>query len=416
MAEADRRSAFRAWALTWFAYALYYQGRKGFSVSKKTIAAELSLSEATLGAIDTGYLAAYAVGQFLSGIAGDRIGARRLVGYGLLGSALCCALFGAASSALILGLMFLMNGLFQASGWPGTTRAMGEWTTPANRGTVMAFWSTCYQVGGIAANALCGYLLVRYGFRAAFLGPALLLTLMGLAVLLGLPSAQRRTSEAEEPAASVAALSEETERVHDAQRAVLRSSLLWSFGVSYFFIKFIRYALLFWLPYFLSTRLGYRADLAANVASAFEVGGIVGVIGIGTLSDRMGPASRVALSAVALLGLSLSLFLYTRLAAQSVSINVLILAAVGACLFGPDSLLSGAAAQDAGGVRAFAAATGFVNGLGSIGGMVEGLAVPQISARFGWGALFPTLLVLALASAAALLPALLKQRYAGLRA
>lgn len=415
MAEADRRSAFRAWALTWFAYALYYQGRKGFSVSKKTLAGELSLSEATLGAIDTAYLGAYALGQFLCGIAGDRVGARRLVGYGLLGSALCCALFGSASSALVFGLMFLMNGLFQASGWPGTTRAMGEWTTPANRGTVMAFWSTCYQVGGIAANALCAYLLVRHGWRAAFLGPALLLTLMGLAVLLALPNAHRRAGEDSALAADVAACSEETNLVRDAQRAVLRSSLLWSFGVSYFFIKFIRYALLFWLPYFLSTRLGYRADLAANVASAFELGGIVGVIGIGIVSDRMGSASRVALSAFALLGLSLSLFVYSRFAAQSVLINALILAAVGACLFGPDSLLSGAAAQDAGGARAFAAATGFVNGLGSIGGMAEGLAVPRISARFGWGALFPSLLVLSLAAAAALLPALLKQRRASVR-
>jgi MFS transporter, OPA family, sugar phosphate sensor protein UhpC len=415
MAEADRRSAFRAWALTWFAYALYYQGRKGFSVSKKTLAGELSLSEATLGAIDTAYLGAYALGQFLCGIAGDRVGARRLVGYGLLGSALCCALFGSASSALVFGLMFLMNGLFQASGWPGTTRAMGEWTTPANRGTVMAFWSTCYQVGGIAANALCAYLLVRHGWRAAFLGPALLLTLMGLAVLLALPNAHRRAGEDSALAADVAACSEEINLVRDAQRAVLRSSLLWSFGVSYFFIKFIRYALLFWLPYFLSTRLGYRADLAANVASAFELGGILGVIGIGIVSDRMGSASRVALSAFALLGLSLSLFVYSRFAAQSVLINALILAAVGACLFGPDSLLSGAAAQDAGGARAFAAATGFVNGLGSIGGMAEGLAVPRISARFGWGALFPSLLVLSLAAAAALLPALLKQRRASVR-
>lgn len=411
MAELDRRSAFRAWTLTWFAYAAYYLGRKGFSVSKKTLASQFSLSEGTLGAIDTGYLAAYALGQFLSGLTGDRVGARRLVGYGLLGSALCCALFGAASSALAFGALFLINGVFQASGWPGTTRAMGEWTTPRNRGTVMAYWSTCYQVGGIAANALCGYLLVRHGWRSGFLVPALLLALMAVAILIGLKGAPRSEAKAESQAEfqSEAAL-DESALVRAAQLSVLRSGLLWSFGVSYFFIKFIRYAVLFWLPYFLSTTLAYRADLAANVASAFEVGGILGVIAIGTLSDRLGVASRVPLCALTLLGLSLSLFVYSHFAGQGVLMNVLILAAVGACLFGPDALLSGAAAQDAGGARAFAAATGFVNGLGSLGGMVEGLAVPQLSARFGWGALFPTLLVLALAASAALLPAMLRQR------
>jgi sugar phosphate permease len=415
MQRLDRRLALRAWTLTWFAYAAYYLGRKGFSISKKTLVSQLGVSEAALGAIDTAYLAAYAVGQFLSGLTGDRVGARRLVGYGLLGSAVCCALFGAASSALMFGALFLVNGLFQATGWPGTTRAMGEWTTPENRGTVMAFWSTCYQVGGIAANALCGYLLVRHGWRSAFFGPALLLALTAAVILLRLRAAPHREN-AELSAGSSEALRVESALVREAQLDVLRSGLLWSYGASYFFIKFIRYAVLFWLPYFLSTTLSYRADLAANVSSAFEIGGIVGVIAIGTISDRWAFRSRAALSAVSLFGLALSLFAYSRLGASGVLTNALILASIGAFLFGPDALLSGAAAQDAGGARAIATATGFVNGVGSIGGMVEGLAVPQLSARFGWHALFPCLVVLALASAVALLPAIIWQRRARITA
>lgn len=417
MQRLDRRSALQAWTLTWFAYATYYLGRKGFSISKKTLSTELSLSEAALGAIDAAYLGAYAAGQFISGLVGDRVGARRLVGYGLLGSALCCALFGASSGALVFGALFLANGLFQATGWPGTTRAMGEWTTPENRGTVMAFWSTCYQVGGIAANALCGYLLVRHGWRSAFLVPALLLTLVAFAILIGLPRAPRAEAPASSPADSPTgtradALRVEAALVRDAQRSVLRSGLLWSYGASYFFIKFIRYAILFWLPYFLSTTLDYRADVAANVSSAFEIGGIVGVIAVGMLSDRWSALSRPTLCALSLLVLSLALFAYSRFAGHGILVNALILAVIGAFLFGPDALLAGAAAQDAGGTRAFATATGFVNGLGSVGGMVEGFVVPQLSARFGWSALFPTLLVLALASAAALVPAIVWQRRA----
>jgi sugar phosphate permease len=398
------------WTLSWLAYAVYYLGRKGFSVSKKTIVGELGISEAALGAIDTAYLSAYAVSQFLSGLSGDRLGARRLVGFGLLGSALCCAAFGASSGVLAFGALFLLNGLFQATGWPGTARAMGEWTTPENRGTVMAFWATCYQVGGIAANALCGYLLIRWGWRSAFFGPALLLAVMAAAVFLWLREAPRAVEAPD--AASPDALRVEAALVRDAQRSVLTSGVLWSYGASYFFIKFIRYAVLFWLPYFLSTTLAYRPDVAANVSSAFEIGGIVGVIAVGMLSDRVRVLSRAALSALSLVCLALALFAYSRFAGRGLLENAVILAFVGAFLFGPDALLSGAAAQDAGGTRAFAAATGFVNGLGSIGGMVEGLAVPQLSARYGWGALFPTLLVLALAAAVALLPAIVWQRRA----
>jgi len=394
---------YRAWCVTWLAYATYYMGRKGFSVSKKTLSDGLGLGEAQLGLIDTLYLAAYSLGQFGSGWLGDRIGARRLVGIGLLGSAASCALFGASSAALIFAALYFVNGLFQATGWPGTTRAMAEWTTPENRGTVMAFWSTCYQVGGIAANWVAGALLVTYGWRAAFYGPALLLALMGGTVLLLLEPGPRSTELGSRSEAEAGA------EIRAAQRLVVKSAELWSYGACYFFIKFVRYALLFWLPYFLSTTRGYPGDVAAWVSSAFEIGGVLGVIALGTFSDRA-RGSRARHSALSLLGLALALFAYTPLSSHGVAMNALGLALIGALLFGPDALLSGAAAQDAGGPHAAAAATGLVNGVGSIGGMMAGLAIPQISQRFGWTALFPSLVAFAILSALALLPAIVRSR------
>ena len=80
----NRRLAF---GLTWLAYATYYLGRKGFSVVKKPLHDTLGVSEAALGRIDTGYLTAYSIGQFVSGYFGDRVGARRLISAGMLCSA-----------------------------------------------------------------------------------------------------------------------------------------------------------------------------------------------------------------------------------------------------------------------------------------------------------------------------------------
>jgi sugar phosphate permease len=397
--RADRYSA---WGLTWLAYASYYFGRKGFSVVKSTLRLTLGISERALGVIDTLYLAAYALGLFFSGYVGDRVGARRLIGYGLCVSAACCALFGATSWALAFGALFFVNGLAQSTGWPGTTRAMAEWTTPKNRGTVMAFWCTCYQVGSIVASDFAGYFSRRYGWRAAFFGPSLWMLGVALLIFLFLKS---RAAPPSERAPSEAESRRVLEVQHAAQRAALRNPVLWAFGASYFFIKYVRYALLFWLPYYLSGTLGYAVDRAAYVSNAFEAGGIVGVILLGIFSDRVRRLSRAALSIFSLLGLAGALLACAGFTPHNLGFTIAALALVGALLFGPDALLSGAAAQDAGGVAAAATATGLVNGVGSVGGMLEGVTLPLISAHFGWRAMFPMLAGLAVCAALALIPA-----------
>lgn len=408
----DRRGdRYLAWGVTWVAYASYYAGRKAFSVSKKSIRDQLAVSEVTLGAIDTAFLAAYALGQFISGFFGDRIGARRLIAVGMLVSAGACAGFGMASHALLFGILFCINGVAQATGWPGTTRAMAEWTTASDRGTVMAFWSTCYQVGGIVATAVAGFLLVRLGWRSAFFSAALWMTLVALGVLLLLKPGHRNVeAQPAIPGSSLAAKVLVPDDPHQerrlAQARVLKDPVLWSFGASYFFIKFIRYALLFWLHYYLSNTLGFAQDRAAYVSTAFEAGGALGVIVIGTYSDRARHLSRPLLCALSLVGLALALWACTWLTEPSVIKTTLLLALVGALLFGPDSLLCGAAAQDAGGRHAISMATGFVNGLGSIGGLVEGVTLPLISVNLGWSAMFPSLSLLSLGAALALVPAI----------
>ena len=405
-----------AWGVTWIAYASYYLGRKGFSAAKKTIRDTLGVSESALGVIDTVYLGAYALGLFASGYAGDRIGARRLIGTGLLASAIICAVFGSMNGTMAFGVLFFVNGLAQSTGWPGTARAMAEWTTPYNRGTVMAFWSTCYQVGGIVATAFAGYMIRAHGWRFAFYGPALIMAVVAVLVFALLKpgrggadsdSDSHSHSHSDSDSQGHAGAAKEREA---AQRAVFRDPVLWSFGASYFFIKYVRYALLFWLPYYLSTSLGYAADRAAYLSTAFEVGGIFGVIAIGTLSDRVAGVSRAGLSAVSLCGLAVVLLGRAVYPIHGIASVVVTLIVVGALLFGPDALLSGAAAQDAGGPYAAATAIGFVNGVGSVGGLVEGLTLPLLAKRFGWSALFPALGALAVCAAFALVPTLIRSR------
>jgi sugar phosphate permease len=386
--------------LSWSAYASYYLGRKGFSVTKAAVASELGLAPASLAAIDTAFLVAYAAGQVPSGLAADRLGARRLVGFGLLGSGAACALFGWAGTATLLAICFACNGLAQSTGWPGTTKAMADFTTRDQRGRLMGLWSTCYQVGGIAATALATFLLAHHGWRAAFGVPAAWLTLMAIAVLALLPERAPQAAVASDPAAAGA----RHERGVPLRR-LLATPVLLSYGACYFCLKLIRYSLLFWLPYYLHKSVGFSQVTSGYLSTSFEIGGVLGSIGIGYLSDRSA-RGRAAVVLGSLVALACALLGYAQLGSAGALAHFALMALIGALLFGPDALLSGAAAQDAASPQAAATAVGIVNGMGSVGALLQGALTIGVQQAFGWHALFYVFFGLSLLACACLLPTL----------
>ncbi|MBT8492468.1 MAG: MFS transporter, partial [Deltaproteobacteria bacterium] len=64
---APRRVRARIFGLSWLSYFSYYFTRKNWSVVKSVVGDEYGLDKSALKNIDTVYLAAYAVGQFING-------------------------------------------------------------------------------------------------------------------------------------------------------------------------------------------------------------------------------------------------------------------------------------------------------------------------------------------------------------
>jgi sugar phosphate permease len=283
------------------------------------------------------------------------------------------------------------------------------------RGGIMGLWSTCYQFGSLIANPIAGFFLVTtffgwrlaapwLGWRMAFFGPALWVALVGVSVFLLLPE-QRAPSNDAEKAAFAAKVNAERGRV-------LRTPLVWALGSSYFFMKLIRYILLFWLPYYMAETLHYSPSVAASVPLAFEAGGLVGSITIGYMSDKFFGSRRLGVSITFLVLLAGAMPLYAVLADRGVAANILGLAIVGFCLFGPDTLVSATAAQDVGGPAAAATAGGVINGTGSIGPILGAKFAADISLAYGWGTLYTLLGACAFIAALPLVPFLLRERAA----
>src|SRR6185503_2536036 len=224
----------RIFVSTWLAYAGFYFCRRPFYAVKSTLGEDRGWDASTLGTIGMVYLLAYAVGQFASGALGTRFGPRLVLLTGIALSVAASIGFGVSGSLAVFVALMALNGLAQATGWSTTVGTMAQWFPRAERGSVMGVWSTCYQLGPIAATALAAWMLVRGGYSASFFAGAFVLAIVGIVVLLfqrnrpedvGLPGI------ADEREAGGGTLT---------RQAWIDTLLVGSF---YFFLKLIRYAL-----------------------------------------------------------------------------------------------------------------------------------------------------------------------------
>lgn len=411
-----RRYQARTFILTWMSYAGFYLTRKPFAAVKSALQTHLGMSTQLMGYIDFAYLVVYAAGQFINGNIGDRVGARRLLSFGMFGSAIMALLFGINSLGAAMLIIWALNGYFQSTGWPGNVKAMAPWFGEKGRGTVMGFWATCYMVGGIAGTALAGYLVVNYTWRVALITPAVLVSIIGALILIFLVNHPRKVglrSPAEAPLKEGEEEGEEEDAAREGDKVTFKEAFalpgIKNLGGAYFFLKLIRYTLLFWLPFYYAKELGYADDQAAYLSTSFEVGGIAGTILIGWASDRWAPGRRVLFAAPMVLSIGVAMIFFQQVSGWGAFWAAGSMALVGFMLFGPDSLLSGAAAQDIGGSRAAGSAAGVINGLGSIGGAISSPLAAYVSEAYGWSAVFYMLTAGTICATAVLAPVWLRQ-------
>jgi sugar phosphate permease len=177
---------------------------------------------------------------------------------------------------------------------------------------------------------------------------------------------------------------------------VLRNPVVWLISIMYFFTKMGRYALLFWLPLYMVDGLGYNLAEAGYTSIFYEAAGFPGMIAAGYVSDKLFQARRMPVGALGMWGVAIACFFHPQLAAWSHLGNAIGISLIGFFTYGPDALMSGAAAIDAGSPKAAGLAAGVINGVGSFGQMVSGFLVAYMSIKYGWDSLFYFLATIAL--------------------
>ena len=164
----------RIFLTCWLTYASFYLCRVNLSVALPAIQGEFGWSKVGAGLIGSAFFWVYAWGQFVNGQLGDRLPPRPFVAVGLLASVALNAAFGFAASLPTMVILWGMNGYFQSTGWGPIVCTISHWFGPARRGRLSALLGPSYVLGHVASWLLAGWLVARWGWRAAFWVPAAL--------------------------------------------------------------------------------------------------------------------------------------------------------------------------------------------------------------------------------------------------
>jgi sugar phosphate permease len=399
--------------LTYFAYIAIYFARKPVSVVKSTLESELGLTRAALGGVDTALLTAYAIGQFMTGNIVSLFGrsAPLLVGYLACGT--LTAAFGFVSEAKHMSILWGLVGVFSASIHPLLVLFVADLFPASIRATAVGLWQTSQQLGGVAANTVASGVLKAKGWRSVFhvsgATVAAFAPVLAFALLTGKPAAKPVATGA---ANSAAAKPKST--------GVLNLPGLKSVGGAYTLVKMSRYCLMFWLPYFLTKHVGMDSAAAGVMAAVFDVAGVLGSIATGLLCDSVF-GGKMILTVLPLICATAAAFggwgficAAEKASGKSLrSMHIAAMALVGFTIAGPDGVLGGAASRNlcdyaglSSEVALAAAASGVVNGFGSVGAILQGGLTAQLVDAVGWSGLFFTLAGAMALTAGVLLPAI----------
>jgi sugar phosphate permease len=391
----------RILAATWLSYAGFYVCRKNFAIVKSAVLDQLQISTVELAHIFTAYLVAYMLGQFLTGYLGRRVTPRRLLLAGMGTTLVCNVAFGFCFALGPRGYwpmisVMVVNGFAQATGWAGNVGVLGNWLRRRERGRVMALWATSYQLGSIVAKIFAAFMLGLAGAVWSFWGPAVVMAAVWLLFFLlerdhpeqvGLdPIVPHTQTDDSRPAG--------TGGIFAGWDRTVVSTILFM-GLCYLTFKFLRYSLDSWSPLAIKQLFALNEVHAGYVSTLFDWAGFLGVLFAGWISDRLFSGRRHQTILLMAVGMLAAFALLWMLGLRSVWLFGAGLALCGFMLMGPDSLLSGVGAIDVGGRRGAVTAAALINGLGSIGPILQEELLGWVLTRYGHGTAFGLLFAVA---------------------
>lgn len=367
------------WVL-WLSYGAFYFCRSNMSAAIPGLEHDLGLSKAEIGWVLASFKVVYGVGQLINGQLAERIGARRLLAIGMLGSSALTVMFGFGTGFYLLVFVWAMNGYAQSLGWSPTMRVAANWFPPARRGRAIAFIGTGYQLAGSLTIVIAGWSAQWLGWRGALFVPSALLAASAIHMLFTLQEGPPAATDGSAPAAA------ERGTWQANVAATLSNPRLWLLALALGLLNACRYGFLDWGVVHLMEVQDAGLGASALKNSVLPAGGIAGTLLAGWATDRFFGGRRVPVMVAMLVVLGALVIGYDAIIRTNAIASLVTLALIGALIFGPQVLLVGTTPVDLARRGTAAAACGFVNFFGYLGAAAGDQVTGYLVDRYDWQA------------------------------
>jgi MFS family permease len=360
----------RRWTVVWLLFAaslLNYLDRSTISFALPLISRDLSLGPETKGLLLSSFFWSYSLMQIPIGWCADRFNLYWLYAGAFTLWCVAQGLTGLAGSLAVLIVFRILLGIGEAVYLPGTTKTVSVLFERSERGLASGVSSCGVRMGLVLGGILIPWLLVRFGWRQAFM-------LIGFGALLWLvPWLAAFPSRLH---ASYDATRRRSSSVMEYLRTAFANRSLLGICLGFFCFDYYWYVLVTWLPDYLVTVRHLSLLHAGYVASAgFLVFGTTEALGgwiADQLVDRGFDETRTRKGLVTFAFLC-GLFLIAAIRVSDTRLAICLL--MGACVVGlaPSNImviLQCCAPQEHVGVW-----TGMENFAGNLGGVIAPLAI-----------------------------------------
>ncbi|XP_037912706.1 glucose-6-phosphate exchanger SLC37A2 isoform X1 [Hermetia illucens] len=406
---------------------------------------------ALFGALDSAFLFCYAAAMFVSGFVAERVSIRYFLSFGMILSGIFTYLLGVAKTSSIHNLWYFLivqafAGVVQTTGWPGVVTVVGRWFGKTKRGLIFGIWNSHTSIGNILGSVIAAA-YVESDWSLSFIVPGIIMGCVGFIIFLFLVDSpdlvgchtpnlgiHRRVSSASdiegaadphtvqkviviEPVINLGSINTEvsyrpTERTPMLSRTTeprlserapikLLDALyipgVIEFSLCLFFSKLVSYTFLYWLPLYIQSSTTLGATYSADLSTIFDVGGIVGAITAGVISDYTHMSATTCASMLFLA--APMLLLYHQYGAVSLTVGIVLLFVAGILVNGPYALITTSVSAELGthtclegNSRALATVTAIIDGTGSIGAAVGPMLAGLVSSS-GWQNVFYMLII-----------------------